>query len=130
MILLSEVAKAVNGQPRGVNPGADIELQSIGIDSRHIVKNQLFIAIKGKYFDGNTFARDAIKQGAVFRYLIESPDQLPGAGEDPLAFQFEIDRIVVESGRDGRGARDVGVEREDEGHGCGRENALRRVSRL
>ena len=65
MILLSEVVKAVNGQLLGVNLDADIELQSIGIDSRHIVKNQLFIAIKGEHFDGNMFASDAIKQGAA-----------------------------------------------------------------
>ena len=65
MILLSEVEKAVNGQLLGINSGADIELQSVGTDSRNIVKNQLFIAIKGESFDGNTFARDAIKQGAA-----------------------------------------------------------------
>ena len=65
MILLSEVAKAVNGQLLGVNLGTDIDLQSIGTDSRNIVKNQLFIAIKGEHFDGNTFASDAIKQGAA-----------------------------------------------------------------
>ena len=67
---------------------------------------------------------------AVLRDLIEPAHQLPRAGEDALAFQFQIHRIIVEPGRDGRGARDVGIEREDEGHGCGRENALRRVSRL
>ena len=69
MILLSEVAKAVNGQPLGVDLsagiGADVELHCIGTDSRNIVKNQLFIAIKGEHFDGNTFASDAIKQGAA-----------------------------------------------------------------
>ena len=64
-MLLSEVAKAVNGQLLGINPGSDIETQSIGTDSRHIVKNQLFIAIKGEHFDGNTFASEAIKQGAA-----------------------------------------------------------------
>ena len=69
MILLSEVAKAVNGQllgeDLGAGIGADVELQSVGSDSRNIVKNQLFIAIKGEHFDGNTFASDAIKLGAA-----------------------------------------------------------------
>ena len=69
MILLSEVAKAVNGQllgeDLGAGIGADIELHSVGSDSRNIVKNQLFIAIKGEHFDGNTFASDAIKLGAA-----------------------------------------------------------------
>ena len=60
-MMLSEIAKAVNGQLLG----NDIEVKNIGTDSRNIVKNQLFIAIKGENFDGNTFAREAIKQGAA-----------------------------------------------------------------
>ena len=60
-MMLSEIAKAVNGQLLG----DDIEVKSIGTDSRNIVQNQLFIAIKGENFDGNTFAREAIKHGAA-----------------------------------------------------------------
>ena len=60
-MMLSDIAKAVNGQLLG----ADIKVQSVGTDSRNIVKNQLFIAIKGENFDGNTFANEAIKQGAA-----------------------------------------------------------------
>ena len=37
MMMLSEIAKAVNGQMLG----ADIEVFSIGSDSRNIIKNQL-----------------------------------------------------------------------------------------
>ena len=59
-MMLSEIAKAVSGQLIG----DDIEVKSIGIDSRNIVKNQLFIAIKGENFDGNTFAGGAINLGA------------------------------------------------------------------
>ena len=61
MMMLNEIAKAINGQLLG----ADVELKNIGTDSRNIVKNQLFIAIKGENFDGNTFAIEAIKQGAA-----------------------------------------------------------------
>jgi UDP-N-acetylmuramoyl-tripeptide--D-alanyl-D-alanine ligase len=57
---LSEVAKAVNGQLLG----DDVQVDSVGSDSRNIMKNQLFIAINGDHFDGNTFAAEAIKQGA------------------------------------------------------------------
>ena len=60
-MMLSDIAKAVNGQLLG----ADVEVQSVGTDSRSIVKNQLFIAIKGENFDGNTFANEAIKQDAA-----------------------------------------------------------------
>ena len=61
MMMLSEIAKAVNGQMLG----ADTEVFSIGSDSRNIIKNQLFVAIKGEKFDGNTYATEAIKQGAA-----------------------------------------------------------------
>ena len=61
MLMLSEIANAVNGRMIG----ADVLLQSVGSDSRHIVKNQLFIGIKGENFDGNSYALEAIKQGAA-----------------------------------------------------------------
>ena len=35
-------------------------MQSVASDSRNIVKNQLFVGIKGEHFDGNTFALEAI----------------------------------------------------------------------
>ncbi len=69
MIMLSEVAKAVNGQLLG----ADIEVKSIGTDSRNIMQNQLFIAIKGENFDGNMFASAAIMQGAA-AVLVSEPN--------------------------------------------------------
>ena len=61
MIKLSEIAKAVNGQI----VGADVTVQSVASDSRKIVNNQLFVAIKGENFDGNNFAVEAIQQGAA-----------------------------------------------------------------
>lgn len=61
MMMLSEIAKAVNGQMLG----ADTEVFSVGSDSRNIIKNQLFVAIKGEKFDGNTYAAEATKQGAA-----------------------------------------------------------------
>ena len=61
MMMLSEIAKAVHGRMIG----EDVLVQSVGTDSRNIVKNQLFIGIKGEHFDGNTFAVEAIKQGAA-----------------------------------------------------------------
>ncbi len=61
MMMLSEIAKVVNGQMLG----ADVEVLSVGTDSRNITKNQLFIGIKGERFDGNAYALEAIKQGAA-----------------------------------------------------------------
>ena len=65
-MMLSEIAKAVDGQIIGHEVGMpDLLCESVGSDSRNIQKNQLFIAIKGERFDGNTFAEAAIKQGAT-----------------------------------------------------------------
>ena len=61
MMMLSEMAKVLNGKMLG----ADVEVQSVGSDSRNIEKNQLFVGIKGENFDGNTYAVEAIKQGAA-----------------------------------------------------------------
>ena len=61
MMMLSEIAQAVNGRMIG----EDVLVQSVGTDSRNIIKNQLFIGIKGEHFDGNTFAPEAIRQGAT-----------------------------------------------------------------
>ena len=60
-MMLSEIAKALNGRM----VGEDVLVQSVGIDSRNIVKNQLFIGIKGENFDGNTFAPEALRLGAA-----------------------------------------------------------------
>jgi len=61
MMMLSEIAKALNSPMRG----ADINVLSIGTDSRSIAKGQLFVGIKGENFDGNTYAFEALKQGAA-----------------------------------------------------------------
>lgn len=61
MMKLSTIAKTVNG----ILLGEDVEVQSVGTDSRAIVNGQLFVAIKGDTFDGNAYAVDAIKQGAA-----------------------------------------------------------------
>ena len=58
----------------------DRPINGISIDSRNIKKNDLFIAIKGEYFDGNDFVDQALQDGASFvvigRELIESKKPL------------------------------------------------------
>lgn len=60
MMKLSEIATALNAPMIG----ADVDVLSVGIDSRAIVDRQLFIAIKGEHFDGNAFASEALTLGA------------------------------------------------------------------
>lgn len=71
MMLLSEIAKAVNGQLRG----EDVWVNSVDADSRSIEQGQLFVAIKGERFDGNTFAEEALVKGAVA--VLVSDDNSP-----------------------------------------------------
>ena len=71
MMMLSEIAKVVNGHMIG----ADVQVLSVGTDSRHIAKNQLFIGIKGEQFDGNTFALEAIRQGSAAVLVSDSNTQ-------------------------------------------------------
>ena len=64
-MMLSEIAKALNATMNVSMRGADVQVLSVGTDSRSISKGQLFVGIKGEYFDGNTYAVSAIEQGAV-----------------------------------------------------------------
>ena len=61
MMMLSEIASALNTKVIG----RDVLVSSVGTDSRHIVDGQLFVAIKGEHFDGNTYAGAAIEKGAA-----------------------------------------------------------------
>lgn len=45
---------------------------SIVIDTRKIVKNSLFVALKGERFDANTFASEALKNGASYVLIDDS----------------------------------------------------------
>jgi UDP-N-acetylmuramoyl-tripeptide--D-alanyl-D-alanine ligase len=60
MMRLSEVALATKGQL----VGADVEVNSVGTDSRAIQKNQLFVALKGDHFDGHDYAEQSLQRGA------------------------------------------------------------------
>jgi UDP-N-acetylmuramoyl-tripeptide--D-alanyl-D-alanine ligase len=43
-----------------------LKCNSVSIDTRKIEGNSLFIALKGKHFDANTFAKEALIKGASF----------------------------------------------------------------
>ena len=44
-------------------------------DSRGLVKNRIFFALKGPNFDGNDYVRDALKRGALIAVCNQSPFQ-------------------------------------------------------
>ncbi len=70
MMMLSDIAKAVGGTLLG----ADAMITSVDTDSRRIQAQQLFVAIQGERFDGNTFAAEALQLGAA-AVLISDPTQ-------------------------------------------------------
>ena len=61
MMLLSEAANAIKARLIG----ADAMFASVGADSRNIMQDQLFVALKGENFDGHSFANQAIAEGAA-----------------------------------------------------------------
>jgi UDP-N-acetylmuramoyl-tripeptide--D-alanyl-D-alanine ligase len=59
-MLLSEIARAVQGKLIG----EDVAIDSASIDTRTLASGQLYIAIKGKNFDGNEYIHQAELAGA------------------------------------------------------------------
>ena len=64
---LSEIANVIDGTLIGV----DAEVRSVSIDTRAIQPGELYVAIKGHQFDGNTFVDKAEQAGAVAAILNE-----------------------------------------------------------
>ncbi len=50
-----------------------LQCDSVSIDTRKILPNSLFVAIKGENFDANTFAEDALSKGAKY-VIIDNSD--------------------------------------------------------
>jgi UDP-N-acetylmuramoyl-tripeptide--D-alanyl-D-alanine ligase len=63
--MLSEIASQVQGKL----VGADIEISSVGIDTRALKHGQLYVAITGHNFDGNEFVDRAEQAGAAAAIL-------------------------------------------------------------
>src|SRR3972149_1919717 len=59
---LSELINVLPNQRIIGNP--DTSVQGIAYDSRQVVKNFIFVAIKGQHLDGARFVPDAVKKGA------------------------------------------------------------------
>lgn len=101
MMHLSEAAIALNAK----HVGADVQFDSVGSDSRNVKAGQLFVALKGENFDGNTFADEAIKKGAAAVMLSDSavevqpslfvPDTRLALGELAKYWRSKFDAPVV-----------------------------------
>ena len=58
-----ELAGAAGGQV--VSGRADTEVGGVTIDSRRVSRGDLFVAIRGRRFDGHRFVNDAVSRGAA-----------------------------------------------------------------
>jgi UDP-N-acetylmuramoyl-tripeptide--D-alanyl-D-alanine ligase len=72
MMTLSEVVAAT----QGLLIGRNATFSSVGIDSRALIKDQLFVALRGKNFDGHDFAEKALEQGAAAVMVSETNRKL------------------------------------------------------
>ena len=59
---LNEIIKIVNGK---TNINSNEEIRNIKTDTRKINKGDIFVAIKGKNYDGHEFVLESIKKGAI-----------------------------------------------------------------
>ncbi|MEK7263167.1 MAG: UDP-N-acetylmuramoyl-L-alanyl-D-glutamate--2,6-diaminopimelate ligase, partial [Bacteroidota bacterium] len=72
----------------------EVEIGSIHYDSRKVVHNSLFVAMRGMKSDGHSFITDAIAQGAKV-VVVERDDILP----DAYFMHSGVVKIVVENSR-------------------------------
>lgn len=63
-ITLEELVNAVKGEILSGPYGGDRRMEGISIDSRHVGKGNLFVAIPGDKFDGHRFVEEAFSKGA------------------------------------------------------------------
>lgn len=81
-LILHEVVEALQGKPLGNLP--ELSVRSVCTDSRAILPESLFFAIRGEKFDGHAFVEAALETGAVAA-VVDRADALP--------------RTLLESGR-------------------------------
>lgn len=63
-IKIKEVSEILNAEYKGYCD-QDINIKGVSIDSRNVIKNSLFIPIKGLTVNGHSFIKDAVKNGAI-----------------------------------------------------------------
>ena len=79
---LSEAAIAMQGELIG----DDLEFNGVSTDTRSINSGDLFIALQGANFDGNRYAEDAIRKGAIAVVITDN------------SYALSAPRIRVENG--------------------------------
>lgn len=89
-ITLNQIKKIVAGDYLGDKALLKKKIRRISIDSRRILKDDLFIGIKGEKFDGEQFASSAIKKGAIAAIVTKNAKDV-------------VNKIVVKNSREALG---------------------------
>ena len=71
---LSEIIKVTGAE---TNSNAEIFFDDIVTDSRKVNGGELFVALKGENFNGESFAREAVKNGATAVLVSKTAKRLP-----------------------------------------------------
>lgn len=111
MLSLEEIIKATSGTPLGLE---DLTLKPTGVstDSRTLAQGELFVALKGPYYDGGDFVEDAFAKGAI-SCIVSNPVGLPrtisvkdtliALGEIAKAYRSTLDiPVIVITGTNGK----------------------------
>lgn len=85
-------------EPQSINVLAPVHCNNLRLDSRLVKSNDIFIALKGQFFDGKDFIPQAIESGAI-AVLIETDDisenkhieyYTIGSKEIPLVYLYQL----------------------------------------
>jgi len=96
---LAEAAAAIQGRVPGA--GADVSFSGVSTDSRTLARGELFVAIRGDFFDGHAFLGAAQERGAAAAVVDEKfagVGPLPQSGL-PLVVADETRRALGRLGR-------------------------------
>lgn len=74
-LTLEEILKAVEGELI-FKSSKDLKISGVSTDTRTIVEDSLFLALKGENYDANLFVEDALKKGASLCIVDEVHDHI------------------------------------------------------
>lgn len=102
---IEEILKATGGKL--ALTGSVSEISTVSIDTRTIVRGDLFVAIRGQHFNGHDFINDAVKNGAagvVFEkgcykpkniLAIEVEDSIRALGDIASLWRSKLSLVVI-----------------------------------
>jgi len=109
--VFQEVLEATGATGSGGDPRRVV--RGVSTDTRSLKPGQLFVALSGPRFDGNTFAAEALERGAAGLVLRRSAGggapAFPGAGDVPVAWVEDPRRALADLARWHRNRLDAAV---------------------